>query len=414
MPTFEELTTLMGDPPAGWNNSAMRWIVIGVHLLIALFVLILIIVYMGRLHNTLVTPTPPKGWSDHDYDADRINRLSLQQYIAANNIPDTTPMVSFAVATANFGGVFTEDVNPWLGSVSTEAARLQVDAGARAIIFDIWPDPADPTSPIVASMLDTSEWSTIAWWRDHGLGTGVGKYSNWQKLTRNSAPLGDVLTAATTAAFQAPAGTQNADPFFLILNLHGAMTPAYLTRLAMIVSGAVGQNNMGADWVRAKGQRNLCSEPYTTFINKAFVIVCPDIDAGYNSLPNVNNWNDFAIQFLASDMGEVTNALELGPNTIHFRPSGISALTTANQANCRLSGPSITLPAAGFCVVQPSIGAQTTENDTLFKDNNYTACLATGAQFVAVNLFSPTGADDTLLTFFDSTHFGKYSFKKGV
>jgi hypothetical protein len=414
MPTLDELTQLIGASPALNANTVIRASVVIIHLLIALVALILIIVYMGRLHNTLVTPTPAKGWDNHDYDADRIKRKSLQMYTQANNIPDNSPMVSFSVATANFGGIFTEDVNPWLGSVSPEAARLQVEAGARAVIFDIWPDPADLTSPIVASMLDTSEWSTILWWRNNGLGTGVGTYSNWQKLTRNSVHLGDILKASTTAAFSSPGGIQNSDPFFIILNLHGAMTPAYLTRLARIVSDAVGPNNMGADWVRAKGQRNLCTEPYTTFINKAFVIVCPDVQPGVNSLPNTNTWDDFATQFLASDMGEVTNSLERGPNTVHFRPANIAALKTANQANCVLGAPNITVPAAGFCVVQPSIGGTTTRNDELYADNKYTDCIASGAQFVAVNLFSTDPTDTALTAFFDPTLFGTYSFKKGV
>lgn len=413
-PSLGEMLTLK-NAPDGWNDSILRWVVIGVHFVIAIIILAAAIIPMARrLHNTISTPTPPIGWNDRDYDADRIKRQSLQQYATANTIPDSTPMVKFSVATANFGGIFTEDVDPWVGSVSPEAARLQVDAGARAVVFDIWPDPADPTAPIVAAMTDTSEWGAMSWWRDHGLGKGVGKYSNWQKLTRNSAPLGDILKSATTSAFQGPAGTQNGDPFFLILNLHGAMTPAYLTRLARIVSDAVGANNMGADWVRAKGQKNLCSEPYTTFLNKAFVIVCPDIDPGYNSLPNTNTWDEFATQFLASDMGEVTNALERGPNTIHFSPSGISALKTANQANCVLGGPSITLPAAGFCVVQPSTGGQTTVNDQLYKANSYADCAASGAQFVAVNLFSPKKDDGALISFFDPAQFGTYSFKKGV
>ena len=413
IPMIGELLTLR-NAPDGWNDSILKWVVLGVHLIIALAALILIVVYMGRLHNTIATPTPHIGWNDRDYDADRIKRQSLQQYAATNNIPDSTPMVKFSVATANFGGIFTEDANPWIGSVSSEAARLQVDAGARAVVFDIWPDPADLSAPIVTSMMDTNAWWPMYLWRDHGLGKGVGTYSNWQKLTRNSAPLGDILKAATTAAFQGPAGTQNGDPFFLILNLHGAMNSAYLTRLARIVSDAVGPNNMGADWVRAKGQKNLCSEPYTTFLNKAFVVVCPDIDPGYNSLPNTNTWDEFATQFLASDMGEVTNALERGPNTIHFLPTGISALKTANQANCVTGGASITLPAAGFCIVQPTIGGTTTTNDTLFKASSYTECLAAGSQFVAVNLFSSDRNESTLLNFFDPAQFGTYSFKKGV
>lgn len=413
MPTLAEFFTPMGANVASLSKMETIMILI-IHFVIAGIALAMISWGIGLLSMTRHKPTPPKGWAAYDYDAGRINRKSLQQYATDNSIPDTTPMIQFSVATANFGGIFTENANPWIGSVDPEAARLQVDAGARAIVFDIWPDPADPSTPTVASMMDMSAWKSLGWWRDHGLGAGLGTYSNWQKLTRNSAPLGDVLKAATTSAFSSPATSQNSDPFFIILNLHGAMTPAYLKRMALILQDAIGPNGMGPDWIRAKGQRNLCTEPYTTFLNKAFVIVCPDISPGYNSLPNTNTWDDFAAQFLASDMGEFTNALERGPNTLHFLPSGIAALNTASQPNCAIGGPNLKPPAAGFCVIQPTIGGQTTENDTLFKDNSYGTCLATGAQFVAVNLFSTNEKEDTLAAHFDPAQFGTYSFKKGV
>jgi hypothetical protein len=251
-------------------------------------------------------------------------------------------------------------------------------------------------------------------WRDNGLGAGVGTYSNWQKLTRNSVPLGDVLTSAVTAAFNAPGGTQLSDPFFIILNLHGAMTLPYLSRLSMIVGNAVGAYSMGADWIRAKGQRGLCTEPYTTFLGKAFVIVCPDVQPGFNSLPNTNSWDDFVQQFLASDMGERTNAIELAPNTMRFRPTNIAALGTASQPNCVAGGPSLKPPAAGFCIIQPTIGGQHTTNTNLYASPSYTGCLATGAQFVAVNLFSTDTSDPALDTYFDPAQFGTYSFKKGT
>ena len=414
MPTLLEFITPMGAS-AATLTTFQKVVIVLVHLVISILAFTVIGLCASLLRKTLSTPTQPIGWASYDYDAARVNRKRLQDYVAANNIPDTTPMVKFSIATANFGGIFTEDVDPWIGSVSAEAARLQIYAGARAITFDIWPDPADPTAPIIASMTDSNEWLSSLW-RNNGLGKGVGTYSNWQKLTRNSAPLGDILKTTTTAAFES-SNIQNSDPLFMILNLHGAMTPAYLKRMALILQDAIGPNSMGPDWIRAKGQRNLCTEPYTTFLSKAFVIVCPDIDPGYNSLPNVNTWDEFATQFLASDMGEFTNVLERGPSTIHFRPDGIAALKTANQPNCVTGGATITLPAAGFCVVQPTIGGKATDNDTLFTDNSYETCLATGAQFVAVNLLPLKGSDTndaTLTTFFNPAQFGTYSFKKGV
>ena len=175
---------------------------IGFHGLLAFMVLIIFACIIALLVNTTKTPKQPVGWGSVDYDANQINRLSLANYCSTNNIDVSTPMIQFSVATANFGGIFTEDtalLAPWHGTVSREAARLQVEAGARAIVLDIWPDPANPAIPIVAAMLDTYQNTSMAWWRNHGLDKGVGRYSNWQRLTRNTAPAGEILAAAAEA-----------------------------------------------------------------------------------------------------------------------------------------------------------------------------------------------------------------------
>jgi hypothetical protein len=134
-------------------------------------------------------------------------------------------------------------------------------------------------------------------------------------------------------------------------------------------------------------------------------------------------------------MGEITNAMEQGPNTMCFEPSSISAIPTAGTAACasimplvgpggeqkgalgpggerQLVGPGGTQNQTGFCIVQPSTGGQTTDNSVLFAQNSYTACLQSGAQFVAVNLFSSNTNDGPLTTFFDPKYFGKFSFMK--
>lgn len=390
---------------------------------IAAFLAAWLFVMAARISHTRNPPSKqPTGWHNIDYDANKINRKSLSTYMSqpgGTAIPDTTPMVKFSVATANFGGIFTEDIGftkPWIGTVSPDAARLQVEAGARAIVFDIWPDPADLSRPIVASMLDMNAWTTMhRWYADWGLNRGVGRYSNWQRLTRNSMPVGEVIGAATTAAFDGVSNPQAGDPFFLILNLHGAMTIPYLNYLGNAVNTAISGHAMGPEWNKANGQGQLCSEPVSSFMNKAFVIVCPDVQPGYNILPNVNTWSDFATSFLQNtQLGQITNALEKGAYTIKFEPSNIAPLTVANQASCVTGAPPITLPSAGFCLVQPSIGGQDTDNKALFNSASYTDCLATGAQFVAVNLFSSNDSDPALTTFFDPAQFGTYSFKKGA
>lgn len=383
------------------------------HLAVAVLVLVVVAVTANLLTNTLVTPSAPKGWGTMDYDAAKGGRDSLTNYMAANGLDvKTTPMNQFSVATANFGGIFTESTgltNPWIGSVNGEAARLQVEAGARAMVLDIWPDPADRHVPIVAAMADSSQ----SMWMKWGLDRGVGRYSNWQHLTRNRLPVGEVLSPALTAAFSGSPGPQNSDPFFLVLNLHGAMTKEYLNHLGGIVQEAIGGNAMGAEWNKCANQKSICTAPVVQFLSKVFVIVIPDIQPGYNSLPNINTYAGFTPVFMNTRLGEVTNALEQARNTMFFEPSGIATVSAASQPNCaNPTGPQQSLAQTGFCIVQPSIGGPSTDNTELFGSNSYTACLQSGAQFVAANLFSQNARDGPLGTFFDPAYFGKYSFHK--
>lgn len=392
---------------------------------IGLTALVIIVISMMStlLTTTLNTPAALKGWSTLDYDALQGKRDSLTNYMASAGLSvDTTPINQFSVATASFGGIFTEEtglLNPWIGTVSGEAARLQVEAGARAMVLDIWPDPADRQSPIVCAMLDTQAPGRVIhkFWHACGLIKGVGRYSNWQRLTRNKAPVGEILKPALTAAFASSPGPQNTDPFFLILKLHGAMTIDYLNRLGSIVQDAIGGNAMGAEWSKCINQKSICSAPVTQFLSKVFVIVIPDIQLSYNSLPGINTYAAFTAAFLTTTLGELTNALEQNPNTINFEPSGIAAISTASQPACgsgstAVAAPPQSLAQVGFCLVQPSTGADTTDNAEFYSQNSYISCLQSGAQFVAVNLFSQDTGDAVLNTFFESDRFGKYSFRK--
>jgi hypothetical protein len=235
------------------------------------------------------------------------------------------------------------------------------------------------------------------------------------RLTRNKKPVGDILNAAIAAAFnKGGAGSRMAeDPFFVILKLHGAMTTDYLNHLGDVVRDAIGGHSMGAEWNKCVNQKSIGTAPVVSFLSKAFLIVIPDIQAGYNSLPNINTYSAFTPVFLGTRLGEITNAMEQNPNTISFEPSNITAISARDQPNCaNPTGPQQSLAQVGFCLVQPTTGGEFTDNSYLYAQNSYTACLQSGAQFVAVNLFSPERNDGPLNTFFDPAYFGKYSFRR--
>lgn len=393
--------------------------------LVIMFIAISTAITLGILwYNASYPPrTQPNGAPGHDYSVVRTGTIS--DFLAAQSKAATdVQMRSLQVATASFGGIFTEDLtalNPYIGTVDPEAVRLQVLGGARAIVFDIWPDPADPATPVVAAMKDDTadgpSWllGTPAWWLTHGgLNRGTGRYSNWKMLTRNKVRAGTMLNAAVTAATTSATNPQWADPFFLILCLHGAMTPAYLNTLAADLNAALNGKGIAAT-VRPGTENTLCAATVDKYQERVCVIVCPDIQSGFQSLPNVNSFQQFTNAYIQTDMVNYTNFLQTQPNTLIYSPDSLSSLTQDTAQPCGPTtvpaGTLVPPPQNSFCVVQPSTGGTSSRNSELYKQSSFNAAIQTGAQFVGVNMFSPESGDVTLQNFFLPAYFGKYSFR---
>jgi len=410
-----------------YNNTGNDVLVNAFHLVLAGLVLIMIIILCVMLNCVVNAPTPPKGSGVvPDYNASQIAREPLINLLANHSpalVDTATPMVNFQVATANFGGIFTTEksgsrlLDPWIGQVSAAAATLQVEAGARAMTLDIWPNPADLSQPVVVCMMDRFGYTMQGVWTGSwgGLGAGYGRYSNWNTVTRNSLPVGEVLTAITNAAFQ---GKQADDPFFLIFKLHGAMSLNYLNRLGAIVQQQLGGAVMSSAYNQCNNQASIATAPVSDFRGRYCVIVVPDLQPSFPSLsdvPSVTDSKSFNQQFLATQMGQLTNLLDNNPNPIFFDPNNILAIKKTITTS---TGVITTPPAAGFCLIQPTIGGPDTDNSSLFLQNySFDNCMSTNAQFVAVNLFDQNSSDPTLTSFFyagESTSpgtFGTYSFK---
>jgi hypothetical protein len=361
-----------------------------------------------------------------DYDAIKGNRRSLRNYLSDTSgslTPETVKIKDLQVSTANYGGIFTDvkgniALTPWHGTVSSEAARCQVEAGARAIVFDIWPDPSNMTQPIIACMTDTSETHFLRkgenWWAANGLPATHGTdstYSSWKCLTRNKGNAAEILKVAVDTAFT---GVQREDPFFLILNLHGILSPTYLKNLAKAIENAVSGRQL-----RVSGNQSstMCETLVSVLLNKVMVIVTPDIPTGSDQ-ESINR------VLMASDMKNFINVLPTPEAEIVFRPSNIGMITTKKYSDCAVPTTKTSLSSTSLCCIQPSIGFVYTDNDNGFKPSTYSRCMATGAQFVAVNVFGSApnkytgsalgnigGDPDSVLSGPWKADFGKYSFK---
>ena len=382
-----------------------------VHAVFALAVILLVFMFMVPwLHNVITTPANP-AWFNQ-YDDMQGKRQSLRAYLGSiGKSPDSVMTTQLQIATANYGGIFTETkaanmawLTPWHGTVSSEAARLQVEAGARAMIFDIWPDPSDFSRPVVVAMVDLDESSSDSWWKNNGLTEGVGRYSNWKNLTRNKGAAGDIIKAAINAAFR---GVQAEDPFFVILNLHGKLPPSYLNTLGAILLDALQGKKLSAPNINLN-DNVFCSMPVSAIFDKAIVLVNPDV-------PSSMTRETFNAMYLNTAMKEVTNVLTTTERPLLFKTTDLSSITSAKYTDCTGSVNKVPLPAVALCAIQPTIGGLYTDNDSQFKKASLNSCMSTGAQFVGVNLFGSKGGakDDTLNAWLDPGLFGVRSFKTG-
>jgi hypothetical protein len=386
------------------------------HGLVSFLVLGLVACMIVVLVSVTVTPSIPTWF--HEYDAKQGKRQGLDIFLnSIGTNADNIMVTDLQIATANYGGIFTEfkqpvipEMTPWHGRVSGEAVRLQVEAGARAIIFDIWPNPADFTQPVVASMIDQDvTGTTLAWWKKAGLTEYVSRYSNWYKLTRNVEPAGPLIKTAVTAAFNG--GPQVNDPFFLILNLHGKLSPSYLDSFGLsLIDALQGKQLSSGRMVSATktATQNLCSVPISSLRDKVFVIVNPDVPGGMTR-------EAFNTTFYASKLADATNLLTTTERPTVFKLTELSTITSTKNADCKgsLAVP-VSLPIVSLCCIQPSIGERFTDNNNQFKNASFSDCMGTGAQFVGVNLFGgdSTGYDKVVEEWLDVKQFGRYSFKK--
>lgn len=327
-----------------------------------------------------------------------------RQSFTDSSFNPTDLMINYQVATATYGGVYTETGSNYIGSVSPDAVEDQIKGGARSIIFDVWPNPTDTTQPCIAIMEQNQGW----WITSGGLNQGVsaGGYSNWKMLTRNSQDLLPMLQVIPNSAFSQQFG-QSSDPFFVTLNLHGAMTVSYLTTVGTILEKAFSGHHMPAEYAKNGAAGLLCTSPVSAFQNgRIFVIANIVIDPAFQSLPSYTSLADVnSIALSTPKFAEQVNLLSGSPPTV-FPITNVGAITTTKVNQCLLAaGPvtQVSLPKTTFCVVQPIVGVVGTDNATLFKNASYDSCRQTGAQFVGVNMFDNS--------FLNSSIFASQSFQ---
>ena len=183
------------------------------------------------------------------------DRVGIQSYLLKlkqSGVPDAKlVLTNFYVSTANASGLFDPTVD---GVVSPEAIRFATLAGARAFVFDIWPDltPGAQFGPVIQI---------------------VESGSNWRRLSLNSLPFGMLCKILVEEAFQMGSARPGySDPLFLYLRFRGAPRSTTFDSTARILSAYFEQYRLPNMYNRCRNQDKLFATPMTELLQKVIVV----------------------------------------------------------------------------------------------------------------------------------------------
>ncbi len=354
----------------GKSGTYLLWFII-----IATLVLISLLGWYFSVKNRLETPDNVRT---HAYDylqsADKVGsystrvgqRKSLVDYLStlkAGGVPAShMALTNFYFSTVNAAGLFYPQAD---GVVSPDAAKLAVQAGARAFIFDIWPDlrsGADfmPVLHVVESP------------------------SQWRRITLNSMPFNTVLNTIIGTVFGSGFNPAirggSSDVVILYLRFRGTPRPATFQGAAAALRDAMEQYRLDSSFYACRGQNRLFRTPITEFFSK--VIVTSNVRAEGTLLE------------------EYINSVQKGPvpDTAEWSPRSVTNLTLAmEQENKPLIQQTLT-----FSAPLPE------EKEAMTNSWDWKKAQALGIHSAGLNFFEPS---DQLTEYLAPDMFGVYSYK---
>ena len=157
---------------------------------------------------------------------------------------------NFYVSTANASGIFFPAVN---GAVSVDAARLAVAGGARAFVFDLWPnmEAGGNFSPIIQA---------------------VESGSLWRRTTLNALPFANVLEALVAQALQTTTNPGHQDPLILYLRFRGNPRASTFDSTAEALQSVITPYRLDLAFNNCRGADRLFKVPIDQLFSKVIVV----------------------------------------------------------------------------------------------------------------------------------------------
>ena len=231
------------------------------------------------------------------YDKVAQNRVGLREYLAklrSQGVPDSQMVLTnFYVSTANAAGIFFPTVD---GVASPDAGRIAVRAGARAFVFDLWPDlsPGAQFGPSIQI---------------------VESGSMWRRMSLNSLPFSVVLKPLIQEALELDIRPGSSDPVFLYLRFRGKPRASTFTQTATILREVIEKYRLDASFNNQRAQGTLFSTPIQELLRK--VIVFSNVRAEGNALSdyiNVGPREGAKLEWIPTEVRSITDNVK--PTTI--------------------------------------------------------------------------------------------------
>jgi hypothetical protein len=235
------------------NTYTIIGVVIGVVILIGL------LIWYGVQSRLFETPgniariARERTQAQIAYAQSNPSRKGLRAYLEslkAAGVPDSQLILTnFYVSTALGAGIYFPAKD---GVASPEAARAAVLAGARAFVFDIYPDlsPGARRAPSIQV---------------------VEEGSAWRRISINSVQFIEVLRALITEAFEIPERPGAEDPVFLYLRFRGTPTRETYDGAAEALRAVAERYRLDASYSGARAQDRIFTTPMSALLKKMVV-----------------------------------------------------------------------------------------------------------------------------------------------
>jgi len=293
------------------------------------------------------------------------DRKSLNDYLQTIGqlSADNLATCNFYVMTANLGGFFSP-INQ--AAFCPEAVQYAIQAGARGLIFDVWPDINNGT--VLNPILQVCESDT-----------------SYKKLSYYTLDLPTALNTVRKEAFENSANPANNDPMFLFFRFRGSPTVDTLNGTANAISAALEQYRLPYTFTSTTNNP-LYSTPIQELSRKVIIL---------SNQTGVLN-------------GQRTRFAEYVNNPI--QPSNpLFAISTPVQVQSLAEDPLVTVQSS---LAQQNIltCAPLLEDIPNSESNawNWNGAQDAGIQLCGLNFWV---MDEGLKAYMDPTVFGTYSFK---